>query len=58
MKNLRAFINSLTEDTPELVADYVYPISAKKGIGVGELKNQLVLKMRKKGFSNPFEYLR
>jgi GTP-binding protein EngB required for normal cell division len=58
MENLRAFISSLTEDTPELVADYVYPISAKKGIGVGELKNQLVQKLRKKGFNSPFEYLR
>jgi selenocysteine-specific translation elongation factor len=58
MENLEAFINSLTEGRPELATGYVYPTSAKKGIGVGELKNQLVSKLYKKGFHDPFEYLR
>jgi len=58
MENLRAYINSLTDGEPELAAGYVYPISAKKGVGVGELKSQLVSKLQKSGYHNPFEYIR
>jgi len=58
MENLRAYINSLTDGEPELVAGYVYPISAKKGVGVGELKKELVSKLQKKGYHNPFQYIR
>ena len=58
MENLRAYINSLTDGEPELVAGYVYPISAKKGVGVGELKSQLVSKLQKNGYHNPFQYIR
>lgn len=58
VENLNAFIQSLTDGNPELAAGYVYPISAKKGIGVGELKNQLVQKLFRKGVRNPFEYIR
>jgi GTP-binding protein EngB required for normal cell division len=58
MENLRAYINSLTDGEPELAAGYVYPISAKKGVGVGELKSQLVSKLQKNGYHNPFEFIR
>ena len=58
MENLRAYINSLTDGEPELVAGYVYPISAKKGVGVGELKKELVSKLQKNGYHNPFQYIR
>jgi GTP-binding protein EngB required for normal cell division len=58
IENLEAFIHSLTDGESEKAADYVYPISAKNNVGVGELKNQLVLKLSKKGFKKPFEYIR
>ena len=58
MENLEAFILSLTEGEPEKAIGYIYPVSVKKGVGVGELKNQLVSKLYRKGFKDPFEYLR
>lgn len=58
MDNLAAYINSLTDGQPELVAGYVYPISAKKGVGIGGLKKELVSKLQKNGYHNPFEYIR
>jgi GTP-binding protein EngB required for normal cell division len=58
IENLEAFIHSLTDGESEKAADYVYPISAKNNVGIGELKNQLVLKLSKKGFKKPFEYIR
>ena len=58
MENLRAYVNSLTDGEPELAAGYVFPISAKKGVGVGELKSQLVSKLQKNGYHNPFEFIR
>ena len=58
MENLEAFISSLTDGAPEEATEYIYPVSAKKGIGVGELKNQLFRKLQKNGYHNPFEYIR
>jgi GTP-binding protein EngB required for normal cell division len=58
MENLEAYIHSLTNGEPELAAGYVYPISAKKGVGIGELKNQLIRKLQKNGYHHPFEYIR
>ena len=58
MENLEAFIMSLTDGEPEKALGYIYPVSSKKGVGVGELKNKLVSKLYRKGFSNPFEYLK
>lgn len=58
LENLEAFIYSLTDGEPEEATGYVFPVSAKKGIGVGELKNQLFSKLQKEGFHSPFEYIR
>lgn len=58
MENLEAFIYSLTDGQPEEVTGYIYPVSAKKKIGVGELKNQLFNKLQKNGYHNPFEFIR
>jgi len=58
MENIEAFMYSLTGGEPEEAAGYIYPISAKKKIGVGELKNQLVNRLQRNGFHNPFKYIR
>jgi len=58
MENLEAFIYSLTGGEPEEAAGYIFPISAKKKIGVGELKNQLFNRLQRNGFRNPFEFIR
>jgi len=58
MENIEAFMYSLTGGEPEEAARYIYPISAKKKIGVGELKNQLVNRLQRNGFHNPFKYIR
>ena len=58
MENLEAFLYSLTDGEPEEATGYIYPISAKRNIGVGELKNQLVGRLQRNGFHNPFEYIR
>ncbi len=58
IENLEAFIYSLTDGAPEKATGYIFPISAKKNIGVGELKNQLFNKLQKKGYHNPFEFIK
>jgi GTP-binding protein EngB required for normal cell division len=58
MQNLDAFLNSLSDGEPQTVASYVFPISAKKGVGIGALKNELVSRLYKSGFMNPFDYIR
>ena len=58
MENLEAFIDSLTDGEPEEATGYIYPVSAKKKIGVGELKNQLFKRLQRNGFRNPFEFIR
>ncbi len=58
MENVTAFLDSLTDGDPQEAMDYVFPVSAKKKIGTGELKNRLVQTLVKKGFTNPFSMIR
>lgn len=58
MENVTAFLDSLTDGDPQEAIDYVFPISAKNKIGTGDLKNQLVQKLIKEGFTNPFGKIR
>ena len=55
MQNVEAFLDSLTDGDPEAAIHYVFAISAKMKIGTGVMKNRLVQRLIKKGFSNPFE---
>jgi GTP-binding protein EngB required for normal cell division len=57
-KNLEALIKSLTDERSDFAINYIFQVSAKKSIGIGELKNELVSKIQKAGFRNPFEYIR
>ncbi len=56
--NMEAFLQSVSDGAPDTFLDYVFPISAKKKIGTGRLKNKLVQVLRKKGYLNPFKKVR
>jgi GTP-binding protein EngB required for normal cell division len=56
LTNIEAFVGAISEKNKEF-ANYVFPMSAKKGIGVGYLKDILVKKLVFEGFSRPFELL-
>lgn len=58
MRNIEAFLDSLTDGDPEEAVDYVFAISAKNKIGTGELKNKLVQMLQKNGYPKPFEMIR
>ncbi len=58
MENLDAFLYGVSDGDPATVVDYVFPISAKKKVGVGQLKSSLVQKLVKEGFNNPFSDIR
>jgi GTP-binding protein EngB required for normal cell division len=57
-ENLEAFLDSIAHGSPKLARDHVFPISAKKGIGVGYLKDKIVKTLLVKGWRDPFEYIR
>ena len=58
MENMDAFLFGVTDGDPEAAVDYVFPISAKKKVGVGQLKSLLVQTLREKGYPNPFRDVR
>ena len=58
MENMDAFLYGVTDGDPEAAVDNVFPISAKKKVGVGELKIKLVQRLRENGFPNPFRGIR
>ncbi len=58
MENMDAFLYGVTDGDPEAAVDYVFPISAKKKVGIGQLKSRLVQKLREKGYLNPFSDVR
>jgi GTP-binding protein EngB required for normal cell division len=55
-ENLRAFISTIGVSDPTFI-DNVFPVSAKKGIGIGLLKNSLMRRLASGGFSRPFELI-
>jgi GTP-binding protein EngB required for normal cell division len=56
--NLEAFLNAISSSNPIIAKNHVYPISAKKGTGVGQLKDVFYKTLVSKGWRNPFEYIR
>ena len=58
MENMDAFLYGVTDGDPEAAVDYVFPISAKKKVGIGQLKSRLVQKLGEKGYHNPFSDVR
>lgn len=55
-ENLHAFISTIGFSDPTFI-DNVFPVSAKKGIGIGLLKNSLMRRLVSGGFSRPFELI-
>ncbi len=58
VKNLEAFIEIVSGGNPAILSDYIFPLSAKTGIGVGPLKDRFFRILISAGFKNPFEYIR
>jgi len=58
MENMDAFLFGVTDGDPEAAVDYVFPVSAKKKIGIGQLKSRLVQTLNEKGYSSPFSDVR
>jgi GTP-binding protein EngB required for normal cell division len=56
-KNLLTFMNRLSGNRPELVEDYIFPVSAKTGEGMGDLKNAIHQILVEKGHLRPFDYV-
>ena len=53
--NLTEFLYRISNGNPATVKDHVFPVSAKKGTGVGELKTIIHEKLVAKGYRTPFK---
>ena len=53
--NLNEFINRISNGDPAKVKNYVFPISAKNGAGIGELKSTIHTRLVEKGYKTPFK---
>jgi GTP-binding protein EngB required for normal cell division len=56
--NIKALLDEITGGNPSMASGYVFPISAKKGIGIGPLKECFIKTLTSKGFSHPLKYIR
>ena len=53
--NLNEFTNRISNGDPTKVKDHVFPISTKKGTGIGELKSTIHERLVAKGYKTPFK---
>jgi len=53
--NLNEFTNRISNGDPTKVKDHVFPVSAKKGTGLGELKSAIHERLVAKGYKTPFK---
>jgi GTP-binding protein EngB required for normal cell division len=53
--NLEEFKNRISNGDKTKIEDYVFPVNAKKGIGVGELKSSIHARLVAKGYKTPFK---
>ena len=56
--NLGEFLHQISNGHPWEVTDYVFPVSAKTGEGLGSLKNAIHERLVLKGFKTPFKTAR
>lgn len=52
--NLTDFVNRISDGDPSKVKDNIFPISAKKGTGIGQLKSAIHSILVSKGYKTPF----
>jgi len=53
--NLQDFMIRISNGDPSKVKEYVFPISIKKGKGIGELKNTIHTILVERGYKNPLK---
>jgi len=53
--NLSDFVKRISNGHPLKCKDYIFPISAKKGTGIGKLKSAIHTKLVAKGYKTPFK---
>jgi GTP-binding protein EngB required for normal cell division len=53
--NLNEFRNRISDGDPTKVKDHVFPVSAKKGTGLGNLKSTIHTRLVTKGYKTPFK---
>ena len=53
--NLSEFVDRISDGNPAKVKDHVFPVSAKKGTGLGELKSAIHARLVAKGYRTPFK---
>lgn len=53
--NLNEFMSRISDGDPAKVEDHVFPVSAKKGIGLGEMKSFIHARLVAKGYKTPFK---
>lgn len=53
--NLEEFTNRISDGNPTKVKNQIFQVSAKKGIGLGELKNSIHTRLVVKGYKTPFK---
>ena len=53
--NLNEFKIRISNNQPTKIKNHVFPISAKKGTGIGELKSTIHTKLVEKGYKTPFK---
>jgi GTP-binding protein EngB required for normal cell division len=58
VRNLEAFVKRISENEPKQVSNYVFPVSAKLGIGIGALKTEFRRRILDRGYNSPFELIR
>jgi GTP-binding protein EngB required for normal cell division len=56
--NLTEFLTRISDGNPMMIKEKVFPISVKKRIGLGQLKNAIHSKLVSKGYKTPFKIQR
>lgn len=54
--NLNEFVNRISDGDPTKIEHHIFPVSAKKGTGVGELKAVIHERLVAKGYKTPFKF--